>query len=1517
MLALLIDVDVTMPPDDMPLTLRPQATLRTPNGWHLKYEFDGFGYGWVEAPLPNEPAWWAKSRATAHKLIRDAIAGAVPGYDRAAPLYRLNDHDQEWRLHSTLPHDIATLTALVTGGRNVLTSPPSGDVTNQLRRAGYEPGARYTRERCWRSDHVSGGQGRGTCVSVFRDGSGVYCWGQHADANDGPAYISTPALLAKLGLSTGAVAKTNDDPRLAAIKVWAANTPSYEDAINGVFVVMQALDYQTTLEEVRVLVAGLRLAVILREPTPRPLPHRLLAPIVWDKDLERPAQYIVEANRLDSSLHADTRGADLQRQNPALLHWDDEDEDWVPSTAACRAVLHGDSVKANQAGLVRVRCVPVPNVFRHTEWTCEDGAPVKLILSVVATNTTPTEQAAINRLSLLARQIPIPDGMQEDDAAILRLAWFLPVLTETFPGSMPLVLFCGVPGSGKGVTAHAIQRAWRHHYAGDLMAATPAEIDNRLLAGRKGGVWFLDEAGDDKTSALDPRALAHVKSIMTAEWHSIRLFHRQVVSKLRMNHAWFAAVKHAALFGGGSLESDWARRTVLVTFPDQTAASSYVEAVNDFAETFNPFDVAVSFQAIGANVVDKREFVQSYRTQWPDAMPGWLAMLAFGAKFGLTVRRPDEHKLTADRSAVEFFCDWWQSTDAVKYRTPGVLHSFRPLRDYAARGSDKQFAVGHTLFNALLNQCVDKKFKTPAFEDMPSGIVTLYASGPDRKWRWVPDETKPVIPQKPVFEVFDWKMPSMEEAMTKAREKKQNAVAVLERTKKAIERAFAPASESYVVVDFESASDADLKRVGAYRYWLDETTEATCAVLCRRVGGSVNICVWTRGPLAVNGWRELIDDQTQSYLGPEPNVTLIHGTQSLPDWVLDDAPDFVAHNVQFDARAWRRMVRDFGWPDAATWYDTLHASRALLGVGSLEQALQKTLGHGKIDTATNFTRWARMNTARQRQLVSYCVADAVPTLVLAERLLPRLTPDELAASAADFEMNDRGIPIDAELAEGVCRIAELARDVELESVSKYGVTKTQLNSPKQLTAWLTSRGLRVASLDQRLLERLIEGQEPNMVDGVLDWEWSDTADVQAVLDVLKARVSITGIAKGKAEAALALRGPDGRIRDYLQHRAARTGRSSGAGLQPQNLPRPRSRAFTGDVVLRAQELVRRGDYPAVKQFAATLGESVRDVLSVCLRGMLVPPPGHTWLSFDYGQIEARVLAFWAGETGLVEAFRERRDVYVEFGSRWLFGRQIGKGPERDVAKTVVLGCGYRMGRDRLNAQCVIEGINLAAFGLTPGQVTEAYRDAYPAIAGRRTGRSFRPEGAPSDEVSIEIRADGLWQQIEETALNVVRDRTTRGVGKGWVVTFRMEGNDLFVDLPSGRSLLYPGAHVEAVPSRFSGKIKDVVVYSWGGVPVQMYGGKWTENVVQAISYDLMVAGWLGVRDLFDVCLTVHDEINGFVETARADEVGQQVAGRLVGMPTWAKGLPLKVEGAVLPCYLKAVPKNAKTFEAFS
>jgi DNA polymerase bacteriophage-type len=588
-----------------------------------------------------------------------------------------------------------------------------------------------------------------------------------------------------------------------------------------------------------------------------------------------------------------------------------------------------------------------------------------------------------------------------------------------------------------------------------------------------------------------------------------------------------------------------------------------------------------------------------------------------------------------------------------------------------------------------------------------------------------------------------------------------------------------------------------------------------------------------------------------------------------------------------------------GLPGPSAWLDTLPDARAAGLPGGLEK-LRQRLFPGDKDTACEDLigilgrpdhrgLFRPLTTADAARLTRHTIAEVLRLAQLHDVVGGRAEPEVLALDRA---VNERGVAFDAELARALFElVAQETRALGLsaEEATNGSLRADDLHSTRKVSRWLRSVGVRLPDLRRATVEEALR------VGDRLD---------PAVRRVLEARLGVSRITAGKLERALAACDSDGRLRDQLVYHKAHTGRWSSRGVQLHNLPGPH------DALKDLSPLLSAAHDPERFRQALPPGVSFADGLSALVRPCFRAAPGKLLLIADYASVEARGVAWCAGEAHQLDLFAQGADNYCDLASQ-IFGRPVTPEMEREraVGKEAVLGCGYGMGPERFAQRCAARGVDLAAAGTSAEAVVEGYRDAFPAIAGTQVVAGGRTR-----------RQGGLWQEVGAAALAAVRKGREVHAGR---CLFQREGSALVVQLPSGRPMYYQNTRVEdVVPSHrrtVNGppvKKRTLVYDDPQETGRNTYGAKLVENIVQAICRDLLVASLLECeRQDLPVVLHVHDEVVVDVEASEAGTALKKLLEIMSTPPAWAEGLPLEVRGFASERYTKHPPRGATVLKA--
>jgi DNA polymerase len=738
-----------------------------------------------------------------------------------------------------------------------------------------------------------------------------------------------------------------------------------------------------------------------------------------------------------------------------------------------------------------------------------------------------------------------------------------------------------------------------------------------------------------------------------------------------------------------------------------------------------------------------------------------------------------------------------------------------------------------------------------------------------------------------------------------------------------------------VFYDLESQSAADLKAVGGRLYAQDPSTRILTAVFF--VDGVYHVWIPTHTTTAAAAAAVSPGAIWPHQLGSPKPIQVHYG--DTPPVAVQEAVrarrTFVAHNCfGFDRFVWEAAVVDRGpaWPGnvCPPWADTVPMARAAGLRASLDAVAQDLVGEGKdagkrilmkhvhAERAEGGYRYPAVGAGSLEVILRYNVAD-VDLLRRAWLALEQL-PVEADVIEAHDRINSRGVGVDVALAQKLVSVggASVGRAAAKIAELTGGVlTAANLRSTKQVNEWLDSKGVRVRDYaGKRTLRKDFVAQAIANPWLMLD-EDAPAAAVDSidptVFEVLRLRSAALRITSAKGERAVLRAGADGRARDLHTYHQAHTGRFSSAGIQIHNLPRPR-KGVPVDLLLTLHgndgqtaaghwsAADSEGGYDLVSRTLAD-GVNVDDALSSLLRPLFIPAPGHCFAVADYAAVECRGVAWIAGEEGLLHTLATGGDVYKDMAAR-IFGVDAADvtDAQRQVGKVTILGCGYSMSAEKFGLYCGLQRIDLAAAGTSAAACVEAFRAAYPAIAGTYAGAI---DGVP-------YRSGGVWWKLAKAAMSAM---TEGGVHEAGKTRWAFDGCSLVCTLPSGRQLRYRNARVEdRIPGYAkavgSDRTKATLVYDGAFSEAALYGGKICENVVQAICRDLLATALVNCeRAGLPVVLHVHDEIVAEVPVTAAAESLDTLVNVMTTAPDWAAGFPISAEGFCAPRYLKAAPKG--------
>ena len=640
-------------------------------------------------------------------------------------------------------------------------------------------------------------------------------------------------------------------------------------------------------------------------------------------------------------------------------------------------------------------------------------------------------------------------------------------------------------------------------------------------------------------------------------------------------------------------------------------------------------------------------------------------------------------------------------------------------------------------------------------------------------------------------------------------------------------------------IDLETYSSADIGKTGVYRY--SESPDFEILLFGYSIDGApVQLVDLTCGERVPEEVRDALSD---------PSVT---------KWAFNASFERICLSRWLGLPSGTYLEPD-QWRCSMIWSAYLGLPLSLAGVGAVLK-----LDKQKLDTGKDLIRYfckpcrpTKKNGGRTRnlprhdpgkweQFKSYNLRDVETEMEIQKKLarfpVPEFVWDEYHL---DQEINDRGIRVDMQMVENA---------IDVDGWSRFDL-KTQLqdltalenpNSVAQMKAWLTQHGMEIESLGKKEVAAMLKDAPPDMREAL----------------VLRQQLAKSSVKKYQAMQNCVC--ADGRAHGmFMFYGANRTGRFAGRLVQLQNLPQNHM-----DDLEQARALVRSADYDSLK----LLYDSVPDVLSELIRTAFIPYEGGKFIVADFSAIEARVIAWMADEKWRLEVFKNGGDIYCASASQ-MFGVPVEKhginGHLRQKGKIAELALGYGGSVGALKAMGALE-MGIPEEELKP--LVDAWRDANPNITE-------------------------LWWDVDRAVKEAVDLRTS---SETHGIQFVYESGFLFICLPSGRRLAYVKPRIGE--NRFGGE--SVTYEGVGGTKkwerLESYGPKFVENIVQALSRDILCYAMKTLR-CCNIVAHVHDEIIIEADPKVSLEAVCEQMGRT---PPWAKGLILRADGYETPFYKK-------------
>ncbi len=654
-------------------------------------------------------------------------------------------------------------------------------------------------------------------------------------------------------------------------------------------------------------------------------------------------------------------------------------------------------------------------------------------------------------------------------------------------------------------------------------------------------------------------------------------------------------------------------------------------------------------------------------------------------------------------------------------------------------------------------------------------------------------------------------------------------------------------------IDVETFSNVDLKKCGVYKY----TESPDFEILLFGVsvdGGEATVYDLASGDTVPEEIIQALADDSVIKWAYNASFERV----CLSVWLRRNYPQhFSSYSIEEDTV--RNYLDPSSWRCSLVWGAYMGLPLSLEGIGKVLKLENQKMAEGKalIRYFCVPCKPTKANGGRTRNLpehdpvkwstfIAYNKRDVETEMAIQQKLSKFPVPDFLWEEYhLDQEINDRGIQLDMALVEQAIAIDERSRE-ELSAKMRQLTALENPNSVQQMKEWLTKHGLEVDSLDKKAVKELLKTAPPELAE------------------VLELRRQLAKSSVKKYQAMQNAVCADGRARGMFQfYGANRSGRWAGRLIQLQNLPQNHM-AHLED----ARSLVRSGNYSML----SALYDSVPEVLSELIRTAFVPRDGYKFIVSDFSAIEARVLSFLAGESWRLKVFAENGDIYCASASA-MFHVPVEKHGQnahlRQKGKIAELALGYGGSVGALKSMGALE-MGLSEEELQP--LVDAWRTSNPNIVQ-------------------------LWWDVDNAVKTTVRQRLdteTHGI------RFRYRSGMLFILLPSGRQLCYVKPKMGT--NKFGG---DSVTYEGVGSTkkwerIESYGPKFTENVVQAISRDILMYAMRTLSHCFIVG-HVHDEL---IIECSMDVSLDAVCEQMGRTPPWIEGLNLRADGYETMFYKK-------------
>ncbi|HUD75288.1 MAG TPA: DNA polymerase [Terracidiphilus sp.] len=681
-------------------------------------------------------------------------------------------------------------------------------------------------------------------------------------------------------------------------------------------------------------------------------------------------------------------------------------------------------------------------------------------------------------------------------------------------------------------------------------------------------------------------------------------------------------------------------------------------------------------------------------------------------------------------------------------------------------------------------------------------------------------------------------------------------------------------------IDFETFSEVDLKKAGLHNYATDPSTGVHCL---------------SYGPSPADTGSAVEHIKTWVEGEPFPEDLKVHIAQG---------GIITAWNAAFELAIWNLCcVKKYGWPPlpirqvrcsmvrayAMALPGALDDAAPALGVDQRKDAEGHRIMLQLSKPKKDGSMWRREDDLDKfLKLYSYNKQDVRTELACLERLM-ELSPSETLLWELDYKINNRGVMCDlASVDKGIATIQSEKKLLDGEMLKVTGGVVGSCTEVQLLGKWIKSQGVEMDGLAKADVLNALAGIEEDtheLLDGGTVVITAEGLEIpSSVRRALELRQEAAKSSTAKLIAMREKASADGRIRNLHQFHAASTGRWAGRGIQVQNLPRWRPDIHQSDIEAMLSML---DDKAMLDLFYGPSMAAISD----CIRGMLIAGEGNELVACDFSAIEARALAWLAGQESVLEIFRTHGKIY-EHAAADVYHVPLDEvtKDQRQRGKVIILACGF--GGSIGAFQSMAKNYNVKVPDEEALEIVKAWRAANQKIVS-------------------------YWRDLEEAVLGAMKNGSVTSAGaRGREVKFRKAGSFLWALLPSGRALCYPYPELRMVTTPW-GEDKEQLTFmtvvdmtqkkkakilpdsnskgKWQRVST--YGGSLAENMTQAIARDLLADAMRAIEaEGIGIVFHVHDEAVAEVQQFRARYVLEHMTALMSVAPAWAAGLPLAAEG---------------------